>query len=106
MANNVKEIWASGKAVVNAWLAIPSGFSAEVIAQCGFDSVTVDMVVSNLNRNVQSALATIAALVPSIGATRACKCGYALDHSIMTDPAVVSPEQRERLQPLLGRVWQ
>ena len=44
MANNkVKQVWASGKAVVNAWLAIPSGFSAEVIAQCGFDSVTVDM---------------------------------------------------------------
>jgi 4-hydroxy-2-oxoheptanedioate aldolase len=43
VANKVKEIWASGKAVVNAWLAIPSGFSAEVIAQCGFDSVTVDM---------------------------------------------------------------
>ena len=32
MANKVKEVWASGKAVVNAWLAIPSGFSAEVIA--------------------------------------------------------------------------
>ena len=43
MANNVKKIWASGKAVVNAWLAIPSGFSAEVMAQCGFDSVTVDI---------------------------------------------------------------
>lgn len=43
MANKVKEIWKSGKAVVNAWLAIPSGFSAEVMAQCGFDSVTVDM---------------------------------------------------------------
>jgi len=43
MANKVKQVWASGKAVVNAWLAIPSGFSAEVIAQCGFDSVTVDM---------------------------------------------------------------
>jgi 4-hydroxy-2-oxoheptanedioate aldolase len=43
MANKVKEIWAQGKVVVNAWLAIPSGFSAEVIAQCGFDSVTVDM---------------------------------------------------------------
>jgi len=38
MANKVKEIWASGKVVVNAWLAIPSGFSAEVMAQCGFDS--------------------------------------------------------------------
>ena len=43
MANNVSKIWASGKAVVNGWLAIPSGFSAEVMAQCGFDAVTVDM---------------------------------------------------------------
>lgn len=43
MANNVKQIWAAGRAVVNGWLAIPSGFSAEVIAQCGFDSVTVDL---------------------------------------------------------------
>jgi len=31
--NKVKQIWAQGKAVVNAWLAIPSGFSAEMIAQ-------------------------------------------------------------------------
>jgi 4-hydroxy-2-oxoheptanedioate aldolase len=43
MANNVRKVWASGKVAVNGWLAIPSGFSAEVIAQCGFDSVTVDM---------------------------------------------------------------
>ena len=43
MATKVATIWASGKAVVNGWLAIPSGFSAEVMAQCGFDSVTVDM---------------------------------------------------------------
>lgn len=43
MATKVAQIWASGKAVVNGWLAIPSGFSAEVMAQCGFDSVTVDM---------------------------------------------------------------
>ena len=43
MANKLKARLASGKAVVNAWLAIPSGFSAEVMAQCGWDSVTVDM---------------------------------------------------------------
>ena len=43
MANNVRQIWAAGRAVVNGWLAIPSGFSAEVMAQCGFDSVTVDL---------------------------------------------------------------
>jgi 4-hydroxy-2-oxoheptanedioate aldolase len=43
MPTNVRTIWDSGKAVLNGWLAIPSGFSAEVMAQCGFDSVTVDM---------------------------------------------------------------
>jgi 4-hydroxy-2-oxoheptanedioate aldolase len=43
MANKLTQIWASGKAVVNGWLAIPSGFSAEVLAQCGFDSITVDL---------------------------------------------------------------
>ena len=43
MANGVKAAWAAGKPVVNGWLAIPSGFSAEVMAQAGFDSLTVDI---------------------------------------------------------------
>jgi len=43
MANKLKQILTSGRAAVNGWLAIPNGFSAEVMAQCGFDSVTVDL---------------------------------------------------------------
>jgi 4-hydroxy-2-oxoheptanedioate aldolase len=43
MANKIKTLWSEGKAAVNGWLAIPSGFSAEVMAQCGWDSVTVDL---------------------------------------------------------------
>lgn len=43
MANGVRAAWAAGKPVVNGWLAIPSGFSAEVMAQAGFDSLTVDI---------------------------------------------------------------
>ncbi|HEY1796999.1 MAG TPA: aldolase/citrate lyase family protein [Stellaceae bacterium] len=41
--NKLKERWQAGKAAVNGWLAIPTGFSAEVMAQCGWDSITVDM---------------------------------------------------------------
>ena len=41
--NKLKSIWARGEAVVNGWLSIPSSFSAEVMANQGFDSVTVDM---------------------------------------------------------------
>jgi 4-hydroxy-2-oxoheptanedioate aldolase len=43
MANKLAARLKAGKACVNGWLAIPSGFSAEVMAGCGWDSITVDM---------------------------------------------------------------
>jgi len=43
VANKLKQLWQGGKPAVNGWLAIPSGFSAEVMAQAGWDSVTVDL---------------------------------------------------------------
>jgi len=43
VANRLKQLWDDGKPAINGWLAIPSGFSAEVMAQAGWDSVTVDM---------------------------------------------------------------
>ena len=43
MPNRLKQLWEGGKPAINGWLAIPSGFSAEVMAQAGWDSVTVDM---------------------------------------------------------------
>ncbi len=43
MPNKLKALWQAGAAAVNGWLAIPSGFSAEVMAQAGWDSVTVDL---------------------------------------------------------------
>jgi len=42
-ANNVREIWNKGGAVINGWCAIPSGFAAEIMAHQGFDSVTLDL---------------------------------------------------------------
>jgi len=41
--NTLKSIWDRGDAVVNGWLTIPSSFSAEVMAQQGFDSIVIDM---------------------------------------------------------------
>lgn len=55
MPNKLKTAWAAGQKTVNGWLAIPSGFSAEVMAQGGFDSVTVD-----LQHGVQDYLSMVA----------------------------------------------
>jgi 4-hydroxy-2-oxoheptanedioate aldolase len=41
--NRIRSIWKAGGAVVNGWLAIPSGFSAETMAHQGWDSLTVDL---------------------------------------------------------------
>ena len=43
MPNKVKQAWNEGKATINGWLAIPDGFCAEVMAQAGWDSLTVDL---------------------------------------------------------------
>ncbi len=43
MPNKIKQLWQSGGAAVNGWLAIPDGFAAETMAQAGWDSVTVDL---------------------------------------------------------------
>ncbi|MDM0111907.1 aldolase/citrate lyase family protein [Variovorax sp. J22R133] len=41
--NRLREIWKSGGAAVNGWLAIPNGFSAETMAHQGWDSLTIDL---------------------------------------------------------------
>ena len=41
-SNKLREAWAEGRGTVNGWLAIPSAFSAEVMAHQGWDSLTID----------------------------------------------------------------
>ena len=41
--NKVRTAWKSGGSVVNGWLAIPSSVSAEAMAHCGWDSITIDV---------------------------------------------------------------
>jgi 4-hydroxy-2-oxoheptanedioate aldolase len=55
MANALKQRWREGRGAVNGWLAIPTAFSAEVMAQAGWDSLTVDM-----QHGVQDYLSAIA----------------------------------------------
>jgi len=41
--NPVREAWNAGKAIVNGWCAIPSSFSAEIMAHQDWDAITVDL---------------------------------------------------------------
>ena len=41
--NRLRQLWDAGEKTVNGWLAIPNSFSAEIMAQQDFDSLTIDM---------------------------------------------------------------
>ena len=41
--NPLKKIIKDGQAIINGWLQIPNSFSAEVMSQHGWDSLTIDM---------------------------------------------------------------
>jgi len=41
--NKLKRLWEEDKIALNVWLTIPSAWTAEVMAQAGFDSLTIDL---------------------------------------------------------------
>lgn len=43
MVNNVRNLLVQGRPVINGWLTIPNAFAAELMAQAGWDSLTVDL---------------------------------------------------------------
>ena len=41
--NKLKTLWNDSKPALNAWLTIPSSWSAELMAHAGYDALTIDM---------------------------------------------------------------
>jgi 4-hydroxy-2-oxoheptanedioate aldolase len=42
-ANRIKTLWAEKRPVLNGWLSIPNSFTAEILAEQGYDSITIDL---------------------------------------------------------------
>ncbi|HEX4204834.1 MAG TPA: S-methyl-5'-thioadenosine phosphorylase [Ktedonobacteraceae bacterium] len=67
------------------------------------ESVTVEMVVGNLNANVTNAqriLQAVAQRIPDDRAQCSCGCAHALNAAIMTDPARIPAETKEKYRLL------
>ncbi len=41
--NLLKALWQDGAYAVNGWVTLPATFSAEIMAQQGWDSLTIDL---------------------------------------------------------------
>jgi 5'-methylthioadenosine phosphorylase len=67
------------------------------------DAVTVEQVVKVLHTNSDNAGRVLRQAVALMPKERTCKCGSALEHAIMTDPAKIPPGTRQKLGLLVDK---
>ena len=67
------------------------------------DAVTVEQIISTLHQNAENACKLVRQIVKTLPPDRACKCGSALKHAILTDLKTVPQETKDRLGLLLGK---
>ena len=67
------------------------------------DSVTVAQIIATLNQNATNAQNVVRAAVKALSPDRACKCGSALKHAIITDPKVVPAKAKKNLSAILAK---
>lgn len=71
------------------------------------DNVTVEAIVGVLLRNADTGRSLVAAVAGAVNHDSdgpACTCRHALDHAVITAPAVRDPALVERLRSVAGRV--
>jgi 5'-methylthioadenosine phosphorylase len=67
------------------------------------DAVTVTDIIANLTKNAENAARVVASAVANMPSERTCKCGSALKHALITNPAAVPEKTREKLELLVGK---
>ncbi|TAK32394.1 MAG: S-methyl-5'-thioadenosine phosphorylase [Chloroflexota bacterium] len=68
------------------------------------EAVTIEMVIANLEKNVEVSKRTVRIAAAKIAAMQpGCGCGTALQTAIITAPAKISADARERLGLLIGK---
>ncbi|MBM4139394.1 MAG: S-methyl-5'-thioadenosine phosphorylase [Nitrospira sp.] len=69
------------------------------------EAVTVEVILDTLHQNVVLAKRIVQTVMPSLAASRACACGQALDHAIVTDRRSVPAAATKKLGLLIRRVF-
>ena len=69
------------------------------------ESVTVEIVIKTLQKNVQIAKETIKFMMENIDLVEKCSCGNALENAIITHPGKISQEKRNQLGILVDRYF-
>lgn len=67
------------------------------------DAVTVDQILTTLKQNTENARKLVPEMIRALPRDRACKCGSALQHAIITDRKAIPAEAKKKLGLLIGK---
>jgi len=69
------------------------------------EPVTIEMILENMQKNVHNAKAIIRRSLAGLTSQRGdeCRCGEALKNCVITDPALMPPEAKERLRLIIEK---
>ena len=67
------------------------------------ESVTITQIIATLNQNSDNAQRVLRQAVKTLPLKRACKCGAALAHAIVTDPKLIPPATKKKLAAIIGK---
>ena len=69
------------------------------------EGVTLEMVLATMRQNVRDIKGALPDLVGAIANRTDCPCRHAAASAIVTDPSVIAPEVKRRLELLYGKYW-
>lgn len=67
------------------------------------ESVTVEMIISNLQKNVENSKKMISAIVKNLKSERSCSCKDALKFAIITDRKKIPAKAKKDLEIIIGK---
>lgn len=68
-----------------------------------YETITIDMVIKNLQKNIENAKTILAAVIKNLPDERTCACKDALKYAIVTDRRLIPAETKRKLSLIIGK---
>ena len=69
----------------------------------GGEDVTLEQVLSNVRRNVETAQTIVRRVVPALDLERDCGCRHAVENAVNTPSELIPAATKEKLDLLIGK---
>jgi len=67
------------------------------------ESVTIEMIIGNLNKNIENSKKILSSVIKNISAGCSCGCQEALKYAIVTDRKLIPPQVKKDLKIIIGK---